>query len=188
MCSSTKGTTLLNSARPIGFLGARPQTPKVGFAEVWAVCSLPRSGTTLFASFSGKRRSHLDQLVHRGSYAAAASYSSVDHVILWGHAPKPPGSAPPRVGQCAVFHEAEQRFCFFFWKKKISSRTMVIGVHMRSLDHVIDSPVPLSAEFWIWNNLLRSKTNLLVLFPEKKRSVFRPMDSVKTVARNVKLN
>jgi hypothetical protein len=37
-------------------LGARPQTPRVGFAEVWANHDLPRSGTTLFASFSGKRR------------------------------------------------------------------------------------------------------------------------------------
>jgi hypothetical protein len=36
-------------------LGARPQTPSVGFAEIQIVRRLPRSGTTLFASFSGKR-------------------------------------------------------------------------------------------------------------------------------------
>jgi hypothetical protein len=37
-------------------LGARPQTPWVGFAEVWVANRRPRTGTTLFASFSGKRR------------------------------------------------------------------------------------------------------------------------------------
>jgi hypothetical protein len=42
--------------RSIRFLGVSPQTPRVGFAEFWAWSCLPRSGTTLFASFSGKRR------------------------------------------------------------------------------------------------------------------------------------
>jgi hypothetical protein len=31
------------------FLGARPQTPRVGFAEVWAQTGLLRSRITLFA-------------------------------------------------------------------------------------------------------------------------------------------
>ncbi|KAA8898879.1 hypothetical protein TRICI_006462 [Trichomonascus ciferrii] len=39
-----------------GFLGACPQTPEVGLAEDCVEKGLPRSGTTLFASFSGKRR------------------------------------------------------------------------------------------------------------------------------------
>jgi hypothetical protein len=38
------------------FGGHAPKTPLVGFAEVWVAIGLPRSGTTLFASFSGKRR------------------------------------------------------------------------------------------------------------------------------------
>jgi hypothetical protein len=36
------------------FLGASPQTPRVGFAEDMSKNRHPRSGTTLFASFSGK--------------------------------------------------------------------------------------------------------------------------------------
>jgi hypothetical protein len=44
-------------------LGARPQTPWVGFAEVWVWKDLPRSGPTLFASFSGKRRILLDEML-----------------------------------------------------------------------------------------------------------------------------
>jgi hypothetical protein len=36
--------------------------PQVGFAELWAAQSLLRSRTTLFASFSGKRRILLDDL------------------------------------------------------------------------------------------------------------------------------
>jgi hypothetical protein len=41
----------------IGSLGACP-TPRVSFAENWVANDLPRSGTTLFASFSGKEGYH----------------------------------------------------------------------------------------------------------------------------------
>jgi hypothetical protein len=44
-----------NSRKQIAFLGASPQTPRVGFAEIWVRRALLRSRTTLFASFAGKR-------------------------------------------------------------------------------------------------------------------------------------
>jgi hypothetical protein len=47
-----------NPIGPIFYLGTRPQTPWVGFAES---TNLLRSRTTLFASFSGKRRILLGQ-------------------------------------------------------------------------------------------------------------------------------
>jgi hypothetical protein len=44
------------SRRLVEFLGACPQTPRVGFAEIWIADGFLRSRTTLFASFSGKIR------------------------------------------------------------------------------------------------------------------------------------
>jgi hypothetical protein len=44
-----------NSVRLIVSLGASPQTPRARFARLWDSLSLPRSGTVLFASLSGKR-------------------------------------------------------------------------------------------------------------------------------------
>jgi hypothetical protein len=84
------------------FGGHAPQTPWVGFAEGWAAQSLLRSRTTLFASFSGKRRSLLDELLN-----------------FWGaRPPNPPGSASPKVGQLKVFCEAELRFLLLFLEKE----------------------------------------------------------------------
>jgi hypothetical protein len=48
------------------FLGARPQTPRVGFAEGWAAKAFCEAEQTLFASFSGKRRIPFDELVKLG--------------------------------------------------------------------------------------------------------------------------
>jgi uncharacterized protein YbbC (DUF1343 family) len=38
----------------LDFLGASPQTPRVSFAEVWAMYGLLRIRTTIFASFLEK--------------------------------------------------------------------------------------------------------------------------------------
>jgi hypothetical protein len=66
---------------------------------------LPRSGTTLFASFSGKRRVSL----------------VLEALFYWGQAPKPPGSASPSFGYAyIVFREAEQRFLLLFLEKEES--------------------------------------------------------------------
>jgi hypothetical protein len=61
----------------------------------------PRSRTTLFASFSGKRRRQLDQL------------------FLGGKPPNPRGSASRRVmGMKPFFCEAELRFLLLFLEKE----------------------------------------------------------------------
>jgi hypothetical protein len=81
---------LFSLYKPIGlFLGASPQTPWVGFAEFGVEYGLLRSRTTLFASFSGKRRTSLDQLLF-------SLYKRIGP--FWGQAPKPPGSASPSLG------------------------------------------------------------------------------------------
>jgi hypothetical protein len=43
-------------SRTMDFLGARPQTPRVGFAEALGRHIFCEAELTLFASFSGKRR------------------------------------------------------------------------------------------------------------------------------------
>jgi hypothetical protein len=90
------------------FLGASFQTPWVGFAEGWAAQDLLRSRTTLFASFSGKRRILSDQL----------TCLLLVRLFSWGQAPKPPGSASPKVGLPVIFCEAELRFLLLFLEKE----------------------------------------------------------------------
>jgi hypothetical protein len=53
----------------------------VGFAEVWVQSGIPRSGTTLFASFSGKRRIPLGQS-HFCSNISEFSFSNIGFVIV----------------------------------------------------------------------------------------------------------
>jgi hypothetical protein len=64
-------------------LGARPQTPRVGFAEIWVKETFCEAELMLLLLF-WKRRKRLNV------------------EFCWGHAPRPPGSASPRFG-----HEAE---------------------------------------------------------------------------------
>jgi hypothetical protein len=69
---------------------------------------LPRSGTTLFASFSGKRRI-LPLREYCGAY------------IIWGQAPKPPNpqcSLRSKLWTAVTFREAEQRFLPLFLEKE----------------------------------------------------------------------
>jgi hypothetical protein len=76
-------------------LGARPQTPRVGFAEGWAAHSLLRSRTTAFASF-WKRR----------------TLFNIEFLT--------PVSASPRVGLPIFFCEAATAFASFLEKKSIT--------------------------------------------------------------------
>jgi hypothetical protein len=99
----------------LGFLGASPQTPRVGFAEGWAAHNLPRSGTTLFASCS----------IVISKYPLCEAISSNFTGFFWGQAPKPPGSASPRVGQPITFREAKLRFSLLFLEKEKFYRSIV---------------------------------------------------------------
>jgi hypothetical protein len=100
-----KNTTRGATYQLVDLLGASPQTPRVGFAEGWAAHNLLRSRTTLFASFSGKRRILQDEI-------------HTNLMFYWGPAPKPPRSASPRVGQLIIFCEAELRFLLLFLEKE----------------------------------------------------------------------
>jgi hypothetical protein len=74
------------------FLGGNSQTPWVGFAEFWVRKRLLRSRTTLFASFSGKRR------ILRLQWLASLRNS--------------------RVGFRKSFYETEPRFLLLFLEKE----------------------------------------------------------------------
>jgi hypothetical protein len=86
----------IQTSRFNGFLGASPQTPRVGFAEVWVPIDFLRSRTTLFASFSGKRRL-LAQLFPPQQRS---------------------GLALPRFEFGVTFCEAELRFLLLFLEKE----------------------------------------------------------------------
>jgi hypothetical protein len=81
------------------FLGARPQTPGVGFAEGWAP-QLSAKQNYAFGFFFWKKK------------------NTTTMIGYWGHAPRPPGSASPKVGPRNFLRSRTNAFCFFFWKKK----------------------------------------------------------------------
>jgi hypothetical protein len=91
------------------FLGARPQTPWVGFAEVWAVFVSGTAGkqprrATLFASFSGKRSKWLNELYW---------------LFSGGTPPDPLGRLRRGLSRVRFWHSREAAsqsyaFCFFF--------------------------------------------------------------------------
>jgi hypothetical protein len=51
-----KEESYLVEKEEIGFLGARPQTPRVGFAEVWVGHNLLQSRTNAFCFFFWKKK------------------------------------------------------------------------------------------------------------------------------------
>jgi hypothetical protein len=108
---------------PIGslcgwLLGACPQTPWVGFAEVWVPIPSAKQNNA-FCFFFWKKKNIMDQLVH-----------SV--VGFWGHAPRPPGSASPKSGSCCPL-AIVGAFCFFFWKKKVTNALIVVHVGLAGI-------------------------------------------------------
>jgi hypothetical protein len=82
-------------------LGGKPPNPQGRLRRVLGIECLLRSRTTLFASFSGKRR----RVLHR-------------RTVSWGQAPKPPGSASPSFGYRMSSAKQNKRFLLLFLEKE----------------------------------------------------------------------
>jgi hypothetical protein len=92
----------------------------------------------------------------------------------WGQAPKPPGSASPSYGYGTTFCEAEQTlFASFFLEKEESHQSNSCFSDF-FLGASPQTPWVGFAELWVWNNLLRSRTNAFCFFFWKKKKLINP--------------
>jgi hypothetical protein len=93
----------------IDFLGASPQTPRVGFAEVWATrCSAKRNKAFCFFFFLSEKD---------GYYYVNLPGYTYSNRFLGGQAPFPLGRLRRSLSR-TIFCEPEQRFLLLFIEKE----------------------------------------------------------------------
>jgi hypothetical protein len=103
----------------------------------------------------------------------------VCQLVSWGQAPKPPGSASPRVALCGLLRSRTTLFASFSGKRRVLLDQFVTNISIRSLGASSQTPKVGFAEVWaIWPSA--TQNNAFCFFFWEKKGIARPINQNST--------